>query len=253
MTWKEFNELVRVYLLVDSERKGRGVQEKIDTLIVSAVRDMSSYVPALRENQYKFYSSANLVEPDPQDLSNVNSEDTDVHKGIFPSARSRLKQVIVRRIPTTENGQELSSYFTPQIIPWESRFALINGGVSERTSGMPGRITFGDGKFWTGPKLRNDEAIYIYFDGELSYTPMYRATEDEKNAPVILDEQEAKAASDFVKSELSKDVENDLKMHMAYIQMYQKERALIFINRKDYQASSLENVSGVGTGGFVVG
>ena len=29
MNWSEFNDVVRTYLLVDSERKGRGVQDYI--------------------------------------------------------------------------------------------------------------------------------------------------------------------------------------------------------------------------------
>ena len=61
MTWKEFNERVRVYLLVDSERKGRGVQEKIDSLIAYGVRDLSSYVDQLREHQFLHYSGSSLV------------------------------------------------------------------------------------------------------------------------------------------------------------------------------------------------
>ena len=75
MNWQEFNDQVRVFLIVDSERKGRGVQENIDSLIVASVVDLQRYVPAIRQNQYKFYSKSSLVEPNPEDLSNVNSED----------------------------------------------------------------------------------------------------------------------------------------------------------------------------------
>mgnify|MGYP006109000671 CR=1 FL=1 len=45
MTWQEFNEVVRTYLLVDSERKGKGVQEYIDRMIVASVIDLQRYVP----------------------------------------------------------------------------------------------------------------------------------------------------------------------------------------------------------------
>jgi len=256
MNWQEYNDQVRVFLIVDSERKGRGVQENIDSLIVASVVDLQRYVPAIRQNQYKFYSSSSLVEPNPEDLSAVNSEDLDVHKGEFAMSNVRVKQVVVRRIATEENGQSISRYFYPNSIPWESRFNLIDGGTPERTSTMPGRITFGQNKFWTAPKLRDDEAMYIYFEGEFRPTPIYRATEDEKNAPVIFDEMEAKASAGYVKAHLARDVDNDLAQYQAYMQMYNKERAQIHINRKEYQTSSIEqiaNSTGIGGGGFVIG
>jgi hypothetical protein len=256
MNWQEFNDQVRVFLIVDSERKGRGVQENIDSLIVASVVDLQRYVPAIRQNQYKFYSNSSLVEPNPEDLSNVNSEDLDVHKGEFAMSNVRIKQVVVRRIATEDNGQTYSRYFYPVSIPWESRFTLIDGGANERTSNIPGRITFGEDRFWTSPKLRDDEAMYIYFEGEYRPTPIYRATDDEKNAPVIFDEMEAKASAGYVKAHLARDVDNDLAQYQAYMQMYQKERAQIFINRKEYQTSSIEQIAsntGVGGGGFVIG
>lgn len=253
MTWQEFNDIVRVHLIVDSERKGRGVQENIDTLITTGVIDLQRYVPQIRNNQYKFYSNSTLVEPDPTDLSNINSEDVDVQKGVFPTEGVRIKQIVVRRVATDDNKQTLSRYFYPKIIPWTSRFDLINGGVSERTSGIPGRITFGENKFWTGPKLREDEALYLYFEGEYRPTPIYKATADEKSAPVIFDDMEAKAVALYVKSFLSLSVDNDPNQYQLYTGMYQKDRAQVHINRKDYKASSIEQVTGgVGSGGFVV-
>lgn len=256
MNWQEFNDQVRVFLIVDSERKGRGVQENIDSLIVAGVVDLQRYVPAIRLNQYKFYSDSTLVEPNPEDLTNVNNEGVDVHKGDFSMSNVRVKQVLVRRVATEDNGQTYSHYFYPKSIPWESRFTLVDGGISERTSNIPGRITFGENKFWTAPKLRDDEALYIYFEGENRPTPIYRATYDEKNAPVIFDEMEAKAVAGYTKAHLARDVDNDLQQYQAYMQMYQKERAQIFINRKEYQTSSIEqiaNSTGIGGGEFVIG
>ena len=224
MNWQEFNDQVRIFLIVDSERKGRGVQENIDSLIVASVVDLQRYIPAIRQNQYKFYSDDTLVEPNPEDLSDVNNEGVDVHKGDFAMSNVRVKQVLVRRVATSDNGQDISRYYYPNSIPWESRFTLIDGGVSERTANIPGRITFGENKFWTAPKLRSDEALYIYFEGEFRPTPIYRATDDEKNAPVIFDEMEAKASAGYVKAHLARDVDNDLAQYQAYMQMYQKEK-----------------------------
>lgn len=256
MNWQEYNDEVRVFLIVDSERKGRGVQENIDSLIVASVVDMQRYVPAIRQNQYKFFSDSSLIGPNPEDLSNVNSEDVDVHKGDFAMSNVRIKQVVVRRVASDDNGQAISRYYYPDSIPWESRFVLIDGGIVERTTNIPGRITFGENRFWTAPRLRSDEALYIYFEGEFRPTPIYKATDDEKNTPVIFDEMEAKASAGYVKAHLARDVDNDLNQYQAYMQMYQKERAQIFINRKEYQTSSIEqiaNSTGVGGGGFVIG
>jgi hypothetical protein len=255
MNWKEFNDEVRVFLIVDSERKGRGVQENIDSLIVAAAIDLQRYVPAIRLNQYRFYSDSTLVEPNPEELNDVNAEGVNVHKGDFSMSSVRIKQVVVRRVPTDENNQSISHYYYPKSIPWESRFALVDGGIVDRTSNIPGRVTFGENTFWTAPKLRDDEALYIYFEGEYRPTPIYKATDDEKNAPVVFDELEAKAVAGYVKAHLARDVDNDLAQYQAFMQMYQKERAQIFINRKEYETSSIDqiaNSTGIG-GAFTVG
>lgn len=254
MTWEEFNEVVRTYLLVDSERKGRGVQNYVDRMIVASVIDLQRYVPALRANQFKFYSPSNLVEPDPNDLSSVNSEDLDVHEGVFASAKTRIKQVVVRRVPTSDNGQDISRYYYPRTIPWDSRFMLIDGGIIERTTNIPGRITFGADKFWTAPKLTNEEAMYIYYEGENHYVPIFKATTEEKATPVVFDDMVAKASADYVKAHLAREVDNDLTQYQSYFQMYSKDRAQVFLNEKEYQSSSVEQVisSGVGGGGFTI-
>lgn len=255
MNWREFNDVVRTYLLVDSQRKGRGVQEYIDRMIVAGSIDVQRYVPSIRANQFKYYSPSTLVEPNPSDLSSVNSEDIDVQQGEFTSAKTRIKQVVIRRVPTADNEQSISRYFYPKIIPWEQRFALIDGGVAERTTTIPGRISFGTDKFWVAPKLRDDEALYIYFEGENHYKPIFKATDTEKAVPVVFDDMVAKAISDYVKSHLAREVDNDLNQYASYMQMYNKARAQIYLNEKEYQSSSVEQVisSGVGGGGFVIG
>lgn len=255
MNWQEFNDITRVYLIVDSERKGRGVQEYIDQMISASVIDLQRYVPSLRDNQYKYYSSSTLVEPNPQDLNAVNSENLDVQEGLFNGAKTRVKQVIIRRIPTEDNNQTTSSYYYPSVIPWESRFQLIDGGITDRTNGRPGRVAFGPEKFWSAPKLREDEALYIYFEGEVHYTPIHRATQVEKDTPVVFDDMVAKASSDYVKAHLAKKVDNDLEQFKAYMQMYSKGRAQVYLNEKEYKSSSVNQLlnNGVGSGGFIIG
>ena len=255
MPWAEFNEVVRTYLLVDAERKGKGVQNYIDRMIVASVIDLQRYVASLRNNQVKHYSTSSLVEPDPTDLSGVNAEDLDAHQGTFNEGKTRIKQVVVRRIPTDDNNQDVSRYFYPNVTPWESRFLLIDGPVLERTVNMPGRITFGDTTFITAPKLLEEEALYLYYEGERHFTPYGKATEEELADPVVFDELVAKASADYVKGHLSREVDNDLVQYQSYFEMYIKDRSQIFINENEYASSSAEQIisSGIGGAGFVVG
>lgn len=255
MTWKEFNETVRTFLLVDSQRKGKGVQNYIDRMIVASVIDLQRYVPALRNSQVKHYSTSTLVEPNPSDLNAVNSEDLDAHQGAFTEGKTRIKQVVIRRIPTVENTQEVSRYFYPDVIPWSNRFLLIDGPTLERTTNIPGRITFGETTFLLAPKLRDDEALYLYYEGERHFTPAGDATEDELTDPVVFDDLVAKASADYVKAHLAREVDNDLTQYESYLTMYAKGRAQIFINENEYASSSASQLvgSGVGGGGFVVG
>jgi|SRR6056300_193615 len=255
MKWSEFNEAVRTFLLVDSDRKGKGVQNYIDRMIVASVIDLQRYIPSFRENNIKHYSTSTLVEPDPETLSGVNSEDINAHQGSFNQAKTRVKQVLIRRVPTEDNAQEISRYYYLKIIPWARRFDLIDGQNPERTQSISGRIAFGDKTFITAPKLRDDEALYLYYEGEKHYAPAFKATSDELEDPVVFDDIVAKASADFVKAHLAREVDNDLNQYKSYYQLYVKDRAQIYINEKEYAASSAEQVIGAGSGigGFVVG
>jgi hypothetical protein len=253
MNWSEFNEAVRTFLLVDSERKGKGVQNYIDRMIVASVIDLQRYIPSFRSSNIKHYSTSNLVEPNPETLSGVNSEDINAHQGEFDQSKTRIKEVLVRRIPTENNQQDISQYFYLSVIPWSRRFEMIDGANSERTQNIPGRIAFGDTSFITAPKLRNDEALYLYYEGEKHYTPIFKADENELQDPVVFDDLVAKASADFVKAHLSREVDNDLAQYQSYFQLYVKGRSQIFINEKEYASSSARQVLGSGVGGFVIG
>lgn len=253
MNWGEFNEAVRTFLLVDSERKGKGVQNYIDRMIVASVIDLQRYIPSFRSSNIKHFSTSSLVEPNPETLTGVNSENINAHQGDFDQSKTRIKQVLVRRIPTDDNNQEISQYFYLKVIPWSRRFELIDGTNLSRTQNAPGRIAFGDANFIAAPKLNEDEALYIYYEGEKHPTPMFKATEDETKDPVVFDDLVAKATSDFVKAHLAREVDNDLQKYQSYFQLYIKDRSQIFINEKEYASSSAEQVMGSGVGGFVIG
>jgi len=256
MTWEEFNEVVRTFLLVDKDRKGKGVQEYIDRMIVASVIDLQRYVPPLKESSYEYFSSYNLVDANIEanvrfpsipnadtfhDIAEETSE-IDLHQGKFFSGKRLIKELVVRRVPTAENGQTLSRYYYPNTIPWGKRYDLIDGGIVERTSKVPGRVTFAKGHFWIAPKLREDEALYIHYEGETQYTPIFKATTEDKASLVVFDDMVAKASADFVKAHLAREVDNDLNQYNSYMQMYQKDRAQIFINENAYGNSSVEEL-----------
>ena len=142
MTWEEFNEAVRTFLLVDSERKGKGVQNYIDRMIVASVIDLQRYIPSFRSSNIKHYSTSSLIEPNPETLSGENAEDINAHQGQFNQSKTRIKEVLVRRLPSEGNSQDISQYFYLKVIPWSRRFELIDGANAERTQNIPGRIAF---------------------------------------------------------------------------------------------------------------
>ena len=253
MNWQEFNDTVRTFLLVDSERKGKGVQNYIDRMIVASVIDLQRYIPSFRSSNIKHYSNSSLIEPNPESLTGVNAEDINAHQGNFNLSKTRIKQVLVRRIPTDDNLQDVSQYYYIKVIPWSRRFELIDGANAERTQNIPGRIAFGDTTFISAPKLREDEALYVYYEGEKHYVPVFKCTEDELLDPVVFDDLVAKASADFVKAHLAREVDNDLNQYTSYFQLYVKDRSQIFINEKEYASSSAEQVMGTGVGGFVIG
>ena len=156
-----------------------------------------------------------------------------------------------QRGATEDNGQAISK--CSRSIRG-NKDLLIDGGIVERTSPCQEEL-HSDRKFWTAPKLTEDEALYIYFEGENHYKPIFNATTEEKSTPVVFDDMVAKASSDYVKAHLAREVDNDLTQYQSYIAMYAKGRAQVFLNEKEYQSSSVEQVigSGVGGGGFIIG
>lgn len=55
MNWGQFKDALRTYLLVDSERKGRGIQKYIDRLSRAALIDLQRYVPQLKTSSVTTY------------------------------------------------------------------------------------------------------------------------------------------------------------------------------------------------------
>ena len=55
MNWADFKTTIREFLLVDSERKGRGVQNYINQLIRSGIIDLQRYVPELLTTTIESY------------------------------------------------------------------------------------------------------------------------------------------------------------------------------------------------------
>lgn len=306
MNWGDFKTAVRTYLLVDAERKGRGIQNYINRLIRAAIIDLQRYIPELRAatvttyrnapttvtewDSTKAYAEYDIVKfnnvthqaiaattagesPSVEIYTNNDGEPqqgkwvrvnllTPTAEGIgvegtYDKPFTEIKEVWVRRWPTTENKLKTSTYHQLFEIPWEDRYKILDGGhASKRSCARPGRIAFGANSFITTPELLDDEKLMINASSEgldaLLSTPwlgsdnVWDANSLVDNTVVVFDDMEAKAIADYVKAHLQREVDKDLKMFESYMRQYQKERQEIYRVRKQYKPSDLLD-QGVGT------
>lgn len=238
MTWLEFNNLVRTNLLVDADRKGRGIQNYINQNIVAGVKDLQEYVDALKSrNVETFFESDMLDVP-----TGTNSVETE-----FAFTHSTVESVIVSGL---ESDEATRWYSYVSVVPWSYRYNVING-CPARSKNYAGKATFGDGKLYLCAPLKDDQKLYVYWQG-------IKNTYDDADL-VVFDDSIAKAVSDYVKAHLNREVDKDIAMYKSYLEMYGKQRQQIFRTWKDYtpttaidHASSATN-TGIGSSGFTIG
>jgi len=232
MKWSEFNESVRTFLLVDSERKGRGIQKYIDKQIIAGALDLQQYVSQLQSSNINTFF-ANEMLPVP---SGTRSSEVE-----FVPTHAKINSVIISGL---ESDESTRWYSYVQIVPWSNRFSVING-CPLRTKSYAGKITFGDGKLYLCSPLVDDEKLYVYWSGEKRIYDV--------DDIVIFDDSCAKAVADFVKAHLNREVDKDVAMYKSYMEMYNKQRQQIHVNWKDYNVTnSIDHVSG-GTSGNGIG
>lgn len=238
MNWKEFNDLTRTYLLVDAERKGRGIQKYIDQLIIAGVKNLQEYISAFRDRNVNVYFE--------NDLTEVTAGRNSVSKEFNP-INAELEEVIVSGL-VSEDGEE-RWFLGVQVVPWSNRFLVING-CPARTNNYAGKITFGDGRFYLCAPLVDNQKLYIYWKG-------IKDTYDDDDL-VIFDDMTAKAVADYVKAHLNREVDKDVNLYKSYLEMYSKQRQELHIKWKDYNhTTAVDHADGTdtttGIGGFVIG
>lgn len=238
MKWSEFKSLVRVYLLVDADRKGRGIQNYIDQLMISGVVNLQEYIEAfLSRNVNTFFGNDMLEVP-------TGNNSTEVQ---FAPTHAKIESVIVSGLIDEDESQRWYSYV--EVVPWANRYSVING-CPNRTNSYAGRITFGDGKMYLCSPLVDDQKLYVYWSG------VKRVYDDDDY--VIFDDLAAKAVADFIKAHLNREVDKDIQLYKSYMEMYSKQRQELHIAWKDYNHTTAidhaeSSSSGVGTSGFTIG
>lgn len=238
MKWSEFQAKVRVNLLVDAERKGRGIQNYINQLMVSAVVNLQDYIEAFKARNVNTFLE--------EDMNEVTSGRNAVEAQFNPT-HATIESVIVSGLRNDTDSQRWFSYV--EQVPWSSRF-LVTNGCPARNIGYAGRVTFGDGKLYLCSPLVDNQKLYVYWSGiKQSY---------DADDLVIYDDATAKAVSDYIKAHLNREVDKDVGLYKSYIEMYNKQRQELHRTWKDFNHTTAIDhaeggTSGIGSGGFTVG
>lgn len=237
MKWSEFQDKVRVNLLVDADRKGRGIQKYINQLMVSAVVNLQDYIEAFKaRNVNSFFSDDMLAVP-----TGINSGEVQ-----FSPTHATINSVVVSGIKS-DGVQRWYSYV--ELVPWTSRYRVIDG-CPTRNSGYSGRATFGDGKLYLCSPLVDEQRLYVYWSGiKQAYDP---------DDLVIYDDASAKAVSDYIKAHLNREVDKDIALYKSYMEMYNKQRQELHRVWKDFiHTTAIDHAgsesTGVGSSGFTIG
>ncbi len=229
MKWSEFKELVRTNLLVDADRKGRGIQKYINQLMVSGVINLQDYIDAFKSrNINTFFPSDMFSVPTGRNSSEVE----------FSPTHATVESVIVSGLFNDDTSERWYSYV--DVVPWSSRYSVTNG-CPTRTRAYSGRVTFGDGRLYLCSPLAEHEKLYVYWSG------VKQKYEDDDL--VIYDDASAKAVSDYIKAHLNREVDKDVAMYESYMKMYSKQRQELHRVWKNYNnTTAIDHASNQSTG-----
>jgi hypothetical protein len=244
-TWQAFNDAVNDLLLVDGSRKGRGIERFRDRQIVNGVRDLQRYIPLLREHT----GSVSFTGSDLEDHSEGKAE-----IGDFNYNNARITDIVIRRLPDEDKGEETSTYFRPKVYAELAKFSILDGGNSPRTGTYPGKIVFENGKFYSAPLLRDDETLTIYFTQEKIFKPIFECNGSERQEQTKLGDDEALAVYHYVKYHFQRDVNDDSSSAQNNFQIYQQLRRSIFANlREQVGFNNTASTETLGEEGFLLG
>lgn len=226
MIWSEFQESVRTLLTVDAQRKGAGIQNYIDSIILSGVIELQQYIPSLRSmNRDTFYSD--------QLKPSKHIEMQGIQQG-FTNGRSKITKAVVLK-PQGESvvAIELNRW------PWENRNSLAMECLSDcRSARFPGKIMDckrHNNSFYLYPSLSEDELLVLDWEGvKTNFT-------DNDETPY--DHRVVKVVSDYAKAHIVREVDKDLQLYKEYYGMYIKERSVLFLDEKDSTLFDLPSIS----------
>jgi len=226
MIWSEFQESVRTLLTVDAQRKGAGIQNYIDSVILSGVIELQQYIPSLRSmNRDTFYYD--------QLKPSKHIEMQGIQQG-FTNGRSKITKAVVLK-PQGESvvAIELNRW------PWEKRNSLAMECLSDcRSARFPGKIMDckrHNNSFYLYPSLSEDELLVLDWEGVKT-----NFTESDETP---YDHRVIKVVSDYAKAHIVREVDKDLQLYKEYYGMYIKERSVLFLDEKDSTLFDLPSVS----------
>ena len=212
-SWHDFVEGVREYLTVDGVRKGSLTQRLIERLAKAAVLDLQSSIPSLKVHLEKGFLEEELV--------GVKQYGVDASSGDFVASASTVLTVHIESA-TGRRQLELTSPSNSDRLPRK--------GHSHFQCGV---ISFTDCKFEVVPPLKTGEKLLIRYRQEVS--------EFNPNDKVPYDERCTKLVGEYVKAHLSREIDKDLNLYNSYFQGYLREKALYYIDRKDYIPTCLSD------------
>lgn len=180
MTWKEFNDAVRKYLVGHNRR--HGIQDLIDQLILVGVWELEETVPFYRRPFTRTFTGSSLREFGYAATATLpaGAKVEDVYAHAEDDTNDRTKFKI---LTTLTELQEIESGVAPSGVPYFYFDAET-------------------GRFYVAPKPEdNGMTVKVQLSGEKFD---YEDTDD-----VVLDEKAAEAVGNFVNMRLSLQVDND--------------------------------------------
>ena len=212
-SWHDFVEGVREYLTVDGVRKGSLTQNLIERLAKAGALDLQSSIPSLKAHFAKEYLE--------EDLVGVKQYGVDASSGDFVASASTVLTVHVESA-TGKRQLELTSPSNSDKLPKK--------GHSHYQCGV---ISFTDCGFQVVPPLKEGEKLVVRYRQEVS--------DFKPNDKVPYDERCIKLVGEYVKAHLSREIDKDLNLYNSYFQGYLREKALYYIDRKDYVPTCLSD------------
>ena len=278
MTWKQYTDLIRTFLLVDAQRKGTGVQAYITQMIRAGAIDLQRFVPQLLNAETYTYKtspstlaawSSSTTYAFGDVVKDVTDDSTTVYQAVgggpwdvAPPATGTGKWVEVRQTIPTPEGAGVQGEFKVGhaniTSAWVRRWPTTTNKLTKsdyyqlQVMDWSERYQILDG----GPTERSQA-----WPGRIAFGPSYFVTDpalrdDEKllvfwegekhewtdGETVLFDAKEAEAVANYVKAHLQREVDRDLNMYESYLVEYRKQRQEIYRERRNFTPTEANNL-----------